>query len=373
MRERVWNLSRDFPTGAGHSPDTLTIRHRASVGEFVRPVQCFRSFLTVIFEDGTTSHPYREALLNPDRGNALELRISRDEIHPSEVALAGRVDYLWDCGTVAAVLRAGGAQEQSILPMLQYLGLMGREADSPRTLTAAELKRLSLASSFYNRSSVVLFDRPLHGIDAEWYEPMAHLLVEVAKVTTSFVIVVGEDRLPECWLDDDRVRIDDTAAPYGPPVPLMDMTPPSQMALQLFQLGGGLRSEIVTRPIPIPPRQARAKGEALKSEAIPNLSSGLEGHNEERPAEPARIVRPSGPLTKVSMWDHLRRHPMIRDVRALYREYLEDHAESMIPPAIPLEKRLIGLRNEWFEKEIGKGICLILVIGVVALAALIIG
>lgn len=373
-RERVWQLSRELPSGSGNSSDTLTIRYRGRVGPFVRPIQCFRSFVTVILEgrEQPSAPSYRDTLLVPELRSLLELRSGADELHPTEIAIARRTENLWDCPTAAAVLRSGGAQEQSILPMLQYLGLSGREADAPRTLSSGELRRLGLASTLYNRSGIVLFDRPLEGIDDEWREPMAHLLVEATKVSSSFIIVIGLDQIPECWLDDERVRIDDPSLPYPPPVPLHSLTPPSQMAIQLFQLGGGPRSEIVTRPLPIPKREPRSMSEALQSEAIANPHSELAVGAAGVTVVPPK-GRSAGPLTRVSFRDRFVRHPVVRDLRAAYQQYLDSREEAAIPLAIPTEKRLDEVRQEWRLREIGKIICVSVVLGSFALFLIIMG
>ena len=147
-------------------------------------------------------------------------------------ALPGRLALVFQDPEVGFVARrvldeAGGIRAA---PILERFGLAALAQEDPFRLSTGEQRRLSLASTALQRSSLLLLDEPTFGLDERGRDAVAALLDEGRHAGQAQLMATHDPRLlPGCdrvvALREGRVILDGPAArflgspPYDPPDP----------------------------------------------------------------------------------------------------------------------------------------------------------
>jgi hypothetical protein len=111
-----------------------------------------------------------------------------DNFRAHEFAEALTPESLLPFATVRDSLRAFGVPQTEIPTLLRQLNIHNGMELSPRQLTPAALRYLSIAASLYGRARAVLFDRPFSGSDPAWVERITQLMLQVGEANARIMI-----------------------------------------------------------------------------------------------------------------------------------------------------------------------------------------
>ena len=255
--------------------DLVLLRQLASDGSFVRTVKCAPGHITVITQDKAGRlASFRRALLGEASDTPVLMRCGSRALHQSELNVVGRADHLWAQPSVAAVLEMAGAPATFISRFLSQIGLGDRLNDSPTSLRPSEVRRLQIASSFFMKSRVLVYDHLLDGLEPQWVDVVAKLMLDAAEASQRVFVVTGVKNIPAQWRMEPLVHLvtaEEELPNNEKPAPF-DANSYSDRIRSLMhdsRAEEAPQAVITTRPQMIyPPRNFRE--DSLKAEAIWN-------------------------------------------------------------------------------------------------------
>ena len=96
------------------------------------------------------------------------------------------------CSTLFALLRRKEIARR-VRAALDQVGLLGREMNSPLTLSAGEQQRVGIARAVATRPDLVIADEPTSSLDFDARERFVDLLFERLQETNATLVFVSHD------------------------------------------------------------------------------------------------------------------------------------------------------------------------------------
>ncbi|MCB0322251.1 MAG: hypothetical protein KDD69_01725 [Bdellovibrionales bacterium] len=352
---------------------SVLLRALAEDGQFIKTVICPPGHITVLDTEANSAlNRFRLALLGGGAETQVSMRYGDRELHPSQVNIVGRGEFLWKQQTLEQVLGAAGVKAEAMSELLCRIGLSGQEQQAPRDLSADSRKRVAIACAFFSKSQVLFFDKPFTEIEPDRVKAIAEFLLESAAVGRRIVVVAGLERMPTLWRDHPRVL-------HGGGATTSDMGATDASGKGIQEQLRGLKSEarnsgtgryFITKPHLMHVAGPNGK-EALQAEAIvnPNVEQPSPSVTSRRDAETLTLRRsPSGRLTRVTNRQRLKRHVLVTGVRRAMTKASRAVSSKQYEMAVPVEGRLRTLRRthelKWFLLLV-----LLLLVGLLSLHA----
>jgi cell division transport system ATP-binding protein len=148
--------------------------------------------------------------LRPARGKARILGRDVSSVKPRELPLLRRklgvvfqdfrlLDHLSVFENVALPLRAMGQMretyERDVLDLLDWVGLKGRTADLPDTLSGGEKQRVAIARAVVTKPELILADEPTGNVDPALARRLLHLFLQLNKQGTTVFLATHDESL----------------------------------------------------------------------------------------------------------------------------------------------------------------------------------
>jgi len=148
--------------------------------------------------------------LRPARGRARILGRDVASLKARELPLLRRklgvvfqdfrlLDHLSVFENVALPLRAMGqtreAYERDVLDLLDWVGLKGRTADLPDTLSGGEKQRVAIARAVVTKPELILADEPTGNVDPALARRLLHLFLQLNKQGTTVFLATHDESL----------------------------------------------------------------------------------------------------------------------------------------------------------------------------------
>ena len=109
------------------------------------------------------------------------------------------LDHLSVFENVALPLRAMGqtreAYERDVLDLLDWVGLKGRTADLPDTLSGGEKQRVAIARAVVTKPELILADEPTGNVDPALARRLLHLFLQLNKQGTTVFLATHDESL----------------------------------------------------------------------------------------------------------------------------------------------------------------------------------
>ena len=148
--------------------------------------------------------------LRPARGRARILGRDVASLKARELPLLRRklgvvfqdfrlLDHLSVFENVALPLRAmqqtREAYERDVLDLLDWVGLKGRTADLPDTLSGGEKQRVAIARAVVTKPELILADEPTGNVDPALARRLLHLFLQLNKQGTTVFLATHDESL----------------------------------------------------------------------------------------------------------------------------------------------------------------------------------